>query len=88
MNPDGVIRILREGLLLILMISAGPLGVAMVIGLAVSILQATTQIQEQTLSFVPKLLGISLVLVIAGPWMLNELVRFTRMMFDAIALIQ
>lgn len=88
MNPDAVVRILREGLLLILLLSAGPLGAAMVIGLIVSVLQATTQVQEQTLSFVPKLIGISLILVIVGPWMLNETVRFTRMMFDAIALIQ
>ena len=60
----------------------------MIIGLVISILQATTQVQEQTLSFVPKLLGISLVLAIAGPWMLNEIVRFTRLMFDAIPLLQ
>jgi flagellar biosynthetic protein FliQ len=88
MNPDAVVRLLREGLLLVLVLSAGPLGTAMIIGLVISILQATTQVQEQTLSFVPKLIGISLVLAIAGPWMLNEIVRFTRMMFDAIALIQ
>jgi flagellar biosynthetic protein FliQ len=88
MNPDAVVRLLREGLLLVLILSAGPLGTAMIIGLVISILQATTQVQEQTLSFVPKLIGISLVLAIAGPWMMNEIVRFTRLMFDAIALIQ
>jgi flagellar biosynthetic protein FliQ len=88
MNSDSIIRLLREGLLLVLVLSAGPLAAAMVTGLVISILQATTQLQENTLSFVPKLFAVALVLAIAGPWMLNEAARFTRMMFDAIAMIQ
>jgi flagellar biosynthetic protein FliQ len=87
MNPDAVVRVLREGLLLILLLSAGPLAVAMIVGLVISLVQATTQLQEQTLSFVPKLIGVSLTLAILGPWMLNEAVRFAHMMFDSIALI-
>ncbi len=87
MNPDGIVRILREGLLQVLLLSAGPLAVAMLVGLVVSLLQATTQLQEQTLSFVPKLIAISLTLAILGPWMLAEAVRFTQSMFNAIALI-
>lgn len=58
------------------------LGVGMIIGLLVSIFQATTQIQEQTLTFIPKLLGIFATLVIIGPWMLRVLVDFTTELFS------
>jgi flagellar biosynthetic protein FliQ len=88
MNAEAVVRILREGLVLVLVLSAGPLGAALVVGFVISLFQATTQLQEQTLSFVPKLLAIALTLVILGPWMLNESVRFTRLLFDAIPLIR
>jgi flagellar biosynthetic protein FliQ len=88
MTTDAVIRILREGLLLSLVLSAGPLAAALLTGLIASILQATTSLQEQTLAFVPKLLAVSLTLAILGPWMLNESVRFTSLMFDSVALIR
>ena len=55
MSVEAIVRILREGLMLVLLLSAGPMLASMLIGLVVSILQATTQIQDQTLSFVPKL---------------------------------
>jgi flagellar biosynthetic protein FliQ len=55
------------------------LGVGLIVGLAVSIFQATTSIQEMTLQFIPKILLISITLVIAGPWMLEELTDFTSM---------
>jgi flagellar biosynthetic protein FliQ len=79
---------MREGLLLTLLLSAGPLGAALIVGFVISLLQATTQLQEQTLSFVPKLIAVSLTVAILGPWMLTETVRFTRLLFEAIALIQ
>jgi flagellar biosynthetic protein FliQ len=88
MTTDAVIRILREGLLLSLVLSAGPLAAALLTGLIASVLQATTSLQEQTLAFVPKLLAVSLTLAILGPWMLNESVRFTSLMFDSVALIR
>ena len=88
MNPDAIVRILREGLLLMLILSAGPLATAMITGLTVSLFQATTHLQEPTLSFVPKLVGVVATLVILGPWMLGETVRFTRVLFDAIAVIR
>ena len=58
-------------------LSAIPLGVSLAVGLCVSIFQAATQIQEQTLSFVPKLAAVSATLIFLGPWMLKQLVEFT-----------
>ena len=77
MSPEVIIRILREGLLLILLLSAAPMLMSMLVGLVVGIFQATTQIQEQTLSYVPKLIAVFLTLAIAGPWTLSQAVRFT-----------
>jgi flagellar biosynthesis protein FliQ len=88
MSTEAVLRILKEGLLLILTVSAVPMLAGMIVGLVVSVLQATTQIQEQTLSFVPKLLAICLALAIAGPWMLMQTMRFTSSIFESIALIR
>lgn len=88
MNPDLVLRLLREGMLLILVLSAGPMLAAMIVGLFVSILQATTQIQEQTLTYVPKLLAIFLALAIAGPWMLRQTIAFAAAMLNAVATVK
>ena len=88
MTPDMVLRILREAVMLVLILSAAPMLAGMIIGLVVSVFQATTQIQEQTLSFVPKMLGIFLTLAIAGPWMLRQAVAFTTVLFDTIAQIK
>ena len=84
MSPEVIIRILREGLLLILLLSAPPMLISMLVGLVVGILQATTQIQEQTLSYVPKLIAVFLTLAIAGPWTLSQAVRFTTLIFENI----
>ncbi len=81
---DILIQIAREGLLLVLVVSAPPVLASMVIGLAISVLQATTQIQEQTLTFVPKIVGVVLSLVVAGPWIGAQLIRFTRVVFESI----
>jgi flagellar biosynthetic protein FliQ len=88
MSTEAILRILREGLLLVLVISGFPLAAGMLVGFVVSLFQATTQIQEQTLSFVPKMLAIFLTLAIGGPWMLYQAVRFTTALFDSIALIR
>ena len=88
MSTEAVLRILKEGLLLILTVSAVPMLAGMIVGLVVSVLQATTQIQEQTLSFVPKLLAICAALAIAGPWMLWQTMRFTSSIFESIALVR
>jgi flagellar biosynthetic protein FliQ len=85
MSTEAVIRILREGILLVVMISAPPMIVSMLVGLTVSLLQATTQVQEQTLSFVPKLIAVFVTLAIMGPWMLQQAVQFTNALLSAIA---
>jgi flagellar biosynthesis protein FliQ len=67
-----------------MMLSAPLLLVALAIGLLVGIFQAATQINEMTLSFIPKLIGMAVALMIAGPWMLRELVSYTRTLIESI----
>jgi flagellar biosynthetic protein FliQ len=88
MSTEAIITIMREGLLLVLLLSAGPMLASLVVGFVVSILQATTQIQEQTLSYVPKLISVFLSLAILGPWMLSQAVRFAQSIFDALVLVR
>lgn len=78
---DFILQIAREGLLLVLIASGPPLVASMGTGLVVAVMQATTQIQEQTLTFVPKLVAVFLSLMIAGPWIGTQLVRFTHTLF-------
>jgi flagellar biosynthetic protein FliQ len=79
-----IIRIGREALLLVLLISAAPMLVSVLVGFLVSLFQATTQIQEQTLTYVPKLVAVFLTLAVAGPWMLTQAVRFAAMILESI----
>lgn len=88
MSTEAIITIMREGLLLVLLLSAGPMAASLVVGLIVSIFQATTQVQEQTLSYVPKLISVFLSIAILGPWMLTQAVRFAQSIFDAIVLVR
>jgi flagellar biosynthesis protein FliQ len=67
-----------------MMLAAPLLLVALLIGLLVGIFQAATQINEMTLSFIPKLVGMAAAMVIAGPWMLKQLVSYTRMLIESI----
>jgi flagellar biosynthesis protein FliQ len=78
MSPEFVVTTGRQALELMLIVSAPLLLVALVVGLIVSVLQAVTQINEATLSFVPKIIALSITLVIAGPWMLNLLVEYIQ----------
>jgi flagellar biosynthesis protein FliQ len=78
MDQDVVITLVSGALQLALKVALPLLGVGLVIGLAVSVFQAVTQIQEQTLSFIPKVLALAGVLVIGGPWMLNQIVTYTQ----------
>lgn len=88
MTADAVIRVLREGILLVLLLSAAPMLVAMIVGLVVSVLQATTQVQEQTLSFVPKLAATFITVALLGPWMMQQAVRFAAAVLESIALVR
>lgn len=85
MTPDSVMTLGRQAMEVTLMVSAPLLLVALAIGLVVSIFQAATQINETTLSFIPKLIGIFVTLIIAGPWMLSILMDYMRQMFSSIA---
>lgn len=85
MNPDSVMSLGRHAMEVMLMVAAPLLLVALIIGLIVSIFQAATQINETTLSFIPKLVGIFVTLIIAGPWMLTVLTDYMREIFTSIA---
>lgn len=84
MTPEAVVTIGQQAVEMTLMISAPLLLSALVIGLVVSIFQAATQINEMTLSFIPKLLGIFLVLIFTGPWMINMLVDYIQRLYGNI----
>ncbi|AEM78802.1 flagellar biosynthesis protein FliQ [Thermoanaerobacter wiegelii] len=81
MNTGMVIDIGREALTIALKVATPLLAVALGVGLLISIFQATTQIQEQTLSFVPKIVAILISLILFGPWMLTTLVNYTQRLF-------
>jgi flagellar biosynthesis protein FliQ len=84
MNTDTAISLASKGLEITLMIALPLLVVGLVVGVLISIVQAVTQIQEQTLSFVPKLLATAAVLMIGGPWMVDVLTQYTRDLWTSI----
>jgi flagellar biosynthesis protein FliQ len=84
MNPDVVMTVGSRALEITLMLAAPLLLVALVTGLVVGAFQAATQINEMTLSFIPKLIAMAITLVVAGPWMLKVLVSYTRELFESI----
>ncbi|GGG80691.1 MULTISPECIES: flagellar biosynthesis protein FliQ [Paenibacillus] len=77
MSADFIIGLAGQALYTILKASAPMLVIALVVGLIVSVFQATTQIQEQTLAFVPKIVAVFLSIIVFGPWILNTIVDFT-----------
>jgi len=83
-SQDEVINIAMQAMEVAFKIAIPLLLVGLVIGLAVSVFQAVTQIQEQTLTFIPKILAMGLVLVVAGPWMLSEVVTYTQQLYGSI----
>ena len=82
MSADFIIGIAGQAVFAVLKAAAPMLILALVTGLAVSVFQATTQIQEQTLAFVPKIVAVLLAVVIFGPWILNTVVDFTYTIFS------
>jgi len=84
MNPDTVISLAQRALEVTLLISAPPLLAALLTGLVVSIFQAATQINEMTLSFIPKLVAIFVVLVVFGPWMLSIMIDYMNNLITGI----
>jgi len=82
-----VIKIMRESLMTVLVVSAPVLGVGMFVGLIVSIIQTTTSIQEQTLTFVPKMVAIFITIILFGSWMIRVLINYTNNIFALIGKI-
>lgn len=84
MTPETIMTIGRHALEITMLLAAPLLICALVVGLLVGVFQAATQINEMTLSFIPKLLAMAATLVIAGPWMLKLIVGYTRELFESI----
>jgi flagellar biosynthetic protein FliQ len=83
-NQDVVINVGMQAMQLAFKISMPLLLAGLVVGLVISVFQAVTQIQEQTLTFIPKIVAMGLVLLIAGPWMLSEVVTYTQQLYTSI----
>ena len=81
MSIEFVINFGREALLVTLLVAAPLLGLALLVGVVISIFQAVTQIQEMTLTFVPKIIVVMLAVIVFGPWMLRILLNFTTTLF-------
>jgi len=86
MTPEFVIGFAQEGVKMVILIASPMLGLGLIVGVMVSIFQAATQIQEMTLTFVPKILAVFLGLMLFAPWMLEKLVSFTHYCISQIPL--
>jgi flagellar biosynthetic protein FliQ len=84
MNQDTVINLATQAMMLALKIAGPLLLMGLIIGLLVSIFQAVTSIQEQSLSFIPKIVGVAVLIVVLGPWMLNQLVTYAQNLYMSI----
>lgn len=82
MNEEFVVKVAEQGIYTVLIVCGPLLLIALGVGLAVSIFQATTQIQEQTLAFVPKIVAVLLGLVLLAPWMLSHILSYTEEIFN------
>jgi flagellar biosynthetic protein FliQ len=86
MTPDHAVDLMRSALVLSLLIGAPALATAIVVGLLVSLAQAVTQLQDQTLSFVPKIIAMMLVMLYTLPWVLNTIVEYSHELFQQVPL--
>ena len=84
MTPEAVMTVAHRALEVTLLLSAPLLLAALIVGLLVGVFQAATQINEMTLSFIPKLVGMAATIVVAGPWMLKLIIGYTRELFESI----
>jgi flagellar biosynthesis protein FliQ len=84
MNQDVAVSLAMDAITLSLKLALPILMVGLIVGLVISVFQAVTQIQEQTLSFIPKVLALIAVMVIAGPWMLGQLETYTQALYSSI----
>ncbi len=84
MNQDVAINLAMDAVALSLKVGLPILGVGLIVGVVISVFQAVTQIQEMTLAFIPKILATVLVIVVAGPWMLSQIVTYTSELYTGI----
>jgi flagellar biosynthesis protein FliQ len=84
MNQDTVVNLATQAMMLALKIAGPVLLLGLIIGLLVSIFQAVTSIQEQSLSFIPKIVGVAVLIVVLGPWMLGQIVSYAQNLYLAI----
>jgi len=84
MSPESVVTLANEAVKMALLLSAPLLGIGLFVGLVIAILQATTQVQEMTLTFVPKIVAVLLTLIAVAPWMLSKLTMFTSQIIAGI----
>lgn len=84
MSEATVMALARDALQVVVLVTAPILGLGLLAGLVVSLFQAATQIHEQTLAFIPKILAVMIALFVFGPWMLRQVLDFTHRMFDLI----
>ena len=86
MSGDVVIQLAQQSLIVVLLVAAPMLGLGLIVGLAVSIFQTTTSIQEQTLAFIPKIIAVFVAILIFGPWMLRIMVGYVTNIFTNLPL--
>jgi flagellar biosynthetic protein FliQ len=79
---ENFIVVSKQALYLALILTGPPVLVAMLVGLVISLIQATTQVQEQTLTFVPKLVAITVTIAVTGPWIMGQLIQFSANLFE------
>ncbi|NOZ87367.1 MAG: flagellar type III secretion system protein FliQ [Deltaproteobacteria bacterium] len=87
MNQTWLLHIVREGLMLAILLSLPPLLASLAVGLLAALIQAITQVQEQTLSFVPKMIAVFASLLLAGPWIFGQATRFATTVLSAIPVL-
>jgi flagellar biosynthesis protein FliQ len=87
MTQDVAVQIGREALYIVMLVAAPMLGLGLIVGVVVSIFQATTQIQEQTLVFVPKIIATFVAILLFGPWILATLVDYTQEIFTSFSMV-
>lgn len=87
MTPADALSLFGEGLFLVVLIVSVAVMPSLIVGLAVSVFQAATQINEQTLSFLPRLIATLITLMIAGPWIIQSIIDYTHGLFDKIPLL-
>ena len=84
MNQDQVVNLATQAMTLAVEVAGPLLLVGLIVGIVISLFQAVTQIQEQSLSFIPKIIGVAVLIVVLGPWMLGQLVSYTENLYRSI----